>query len=63
VVGPVGQSHGTVVRGVALSVVIGLRQPLVCVCIHPGMVYLLRSFGHAGHCRDFSVEALTTGVD
>jgi hypothetical protein len=62
-VGPTGQYHGAVMCGAALSVVTGLRHPLACLGIHLGMVYLLRFFGHAGHCRDSVVEAPTTGVD
>jgi hypothetical protein len=60
--GPTGQSHGPVVRGVVLPIIMGLRHPLVCVGIHPGMVYLLCSFGRAGHYRDSSVKALRTRV-
>jgi hypothetical protein len=51
-------SHGAVVRGAVLPVVMGLRHPLACVGIHPW-----RSFGYVGHCRDFGAEALLTEVD
>jgi hypothetical protein len=58
-----GQSHGVVVCGTILSIVTSLHHPPVCVGIHPGMVYPLRSFENAGQCRDSGAEALTTRVD
>jgi hypothetical protein len=60
--GPSGQSHGAVVCGVALCRH-GSALP-TGVCRHtPWLVYLLRSFGYAIHCRDSGAEAPTTGVD
>jgi hypothetical protein len=51
------------VRGEVLHVVMELHHPLACVDTHPSMVYLLRSFGYVGHCRDSSVEALMVEAD
>jgi hypothetical protein len=38
-------------------------SPLACVDIHPGMVYLLRSLGYAGHYRDSVAKAPMTEID
>jgi hypothetical protein len=39
----------------------GPTSPLACVAIHPGMVYLLCSFGYAGNYRDSGIEAPPCG--
>jgi hypothetical protein len=41
----------------------GLRHPVACVDIHLSMVYMLCSFGYAGHCRDSGAKTLMTEVD
>jgi hypothetical protein len=51
------------VRGAVPPIVMGVRHPLACVDIHPGIAYLLRSLGYAGHCRDSDAKAFMIEVD